>query len=556
MIVIGLALVAFILGDLANPRKSSLFSKTDVILEVNGQKIKATEYFELEKQIESNYQANGQTIDDGTRDMIAQQTWEQLLRQALLEQEYEKLGLGVRSEEYGIIGITPQELRDMIVGNNIDPQIQQIFKNPETGMYDKNFALNFLQNMDKDPEKKQIWLTIEKQLIESRMATKYSALLTQGVYTTTAEAKMLVNEKNHKVDIQYVQIPYFSMPDSLFKPTESELQAYYDKHKEDFKQETSRDIDYVVFPIKASASDIATIQKSVSELSKDFATSEDDEAFVNANSSLPFDPKFEKKGSLIQNLDSFAFNNPKGAIMGPYFDGDYIKLAKISKIEMIPDSVKARHILVSKPNAKEIIDSLKKAIEKGENFSVLAFKYSEDNGSKMKGGDLGWFKEGQMVRAFNDTCFMGKVGKLYTVTTQYGVHLIEIQEKGVETKKVQLAVVATKIEPSTTTRNMIFSDANKFAGENNTAALFKKALETNTKIDKRVATFLKPGDRSISGIESARQIVRWMYESDKGTVSNVFDCTNTFVVACLKDTRKKGYADLESIKTQIEPEII
>ena len=332
MIVIGLALVAFMLGDLTNPRKSSFFSKTDIILEVNGKKIKATEYFDLEKQIESNYQANGQTIDEGTRGMIAQQTWDQLLRQALLEQEYEKLGLGVKSEEYGIIGITPQELRDMIVGNNIDPQIQQIFKNPETGMYDKNFALNFLQNMDKDPEKKQIWLTIEKQLIESRMATKYSTLLTQGVYTTSAEAKLLVNEKNHKVDIQYVQIPYFSMPDSLFKPTESEYQAYYDKHKEDFKQETSRDIDYVVFPIKASASDIAAIQKSVGELSKDFATADDDEAFVNANSSLPFDPKFEKKGALIQNLDSFAFNNPKGTIMGPYFDGDYIKHAKISKI--------------------------------------------------------------------------------------------------------------------------------------------------------------------------------------------------------------------------------
>ena len=555
-IVIGLALVAFVLGDIMNPKKSSLFSKDNIVLKVNGQSVPSTEYFDLQKQLESNYQSNGQTIDDNTRNMIAMQSWDQLLRQVVLQQEYEKLGLGVKIEEHGIIGITPKEIRDLIVGNNVDPQIQQIFRNQETGAFDKSLALNFLQNMDKDPEKKQIWLTIEKQLIENRMATKYAALLTQGINTTTVEAKMLVKEKSHKVDISYVQVPFFTMPDSSFKPTTDELEAYLSKHKDEFKQETSRDIDYVVFAVKASQADVQAIQKSVSDLSKDFKTTENDENFVNSNSSVGFDSKFHKKGTLPAAIDSFAFNGSKGDMCAPYFDGEYIKVSKISKIQLLADSVKARHILVTSPNAKQVIDSLKGAIEKGENFSVLAFKYSEDKGSKMKGGELGWFKEGQMVRPFNDTCFMGKVGKLYVVPTQYGFHLIEIQEKGVETKKVQLATLAAKIEASTATRNKIYADANKFAGENNTAALFQKSIETNSKVDKRVATELKPADRVISGIESARQIVRWMFESKKGDVSSVFDCTNSFVVACIKATREKGAAELESVKGQIEPEVI
>jgi len=555
-IVIALALLAFILGDIMNPRKSALFTKDDIILKVNGEKVPATAYFDIQKQIESNYQSNGQTLDDNTRNMIASQAWDQLLRQIVLQQQYEKLGLGMTIEEHGIIGISPEELRDLIVGNNVDPQIQQIFKNQETGVYDKALALNFLQNMDKDPEKKQIWLTIEKQLIENRMATKYAALLTQGIYTTTAEAKMLVKEKGHKVDIQYIQMPFFTMPDAAFKPTTSELEAYLEKHKEEYKQEKARDMEYVVFPIKASQADVNAITKSVVDLSKDFKTADDNENFVNSNSSIPFDGRFYKKGVLPAKVDSFAFNGSKGDMTAPYFDGEFIKVSKISKIEMMPDSVKARHILVSKPNAKQIIDSIKAVIEKGENFSVLAFKYSEDNGSKMKGGDLGWFKEGQMVRPFNDTCFLGKVGKLYVVTTQFGVHLIEIQEKGKESKKVQLATLSAKIEASTATRNKIYAEANKFAGENSNTAIFQKTVSANPKIDKRVATDLKPSDRSISGLESARPIVRWMYDAKKGDVSSVFDCTNSFVVACLTNIKEKGYAELETVKAQIEPEVI
>jgi len=379
-IAIGLALLAFVLGDLINPKKSAFMQKDDMVAKINGEKVPSKLYFEIQKQIEENYHSNGTTLDDNARNTIISQSWDQLLRIRILQQEYKKLGLGLFVEEHGIIGISPEELKDLIVGNNVDPQMQQIFKNSETGMYDKNIAMNFLQNMDKDPEKKQVWLNIEKQLIESRLAQKYTVLVTEGLYTTTAEAKLMAAEKNHKVDIRYVSVPFFSLKDSLFRPTEEELGAYLKEHKNEFKQETSRDIDYVIYKISPSSDDVATIQKYITNLIPEFKTADNDELYVNSNSSTPFDTHFYKKGALAANLDSFAFASPKGSISKVYVDAGCFKVSKVSKILMLPDSVQARHILITKGDAKKTADSLKTLIEKGADFATFAMQYSDDKG--------------------------------------------------------------------------------------------------------------------------------------------------------------------------------
>lgn len=555
-ITIGLALVAFVLSDFLSPGKSMFSQNTDVVAEINGQEIKVQTYFDLQKQMETNYQSNGATIDENTRDMIAAQSWDQLIRQELLQQEYVKLGLGVNIEEHGIIGITPEELKDMIVGNNVDPQVQQIFKNQETGAYDKALAINFLQNMGKDPERKQIWLNIEKQLIENKLASKYTALISQGMYTTTAEATVMANDKNSKVDLKFISLQYYALPDSTFKPTEEELKKYLSEHKEEFKQEDARDIEYVSFPIYPSNDDVMATQNFIVGLIEDFKTTEDDEAFVNSNSSESFDSRFYKKGELTAQVDTFAFGGKKGDVTSPYFDGQTIKISKISKKEMLSDSVRARHILVKSGDAEKTADSLKNLIEGGKDFMMVAFQHSEDPGSKTKGGDLGWFKQGMMVRPFNDTCFFGKTGKIYKVYSQFGVHLVEILEKSKTTQMVQVATITAKIEASTATRSKVYSEASKFAGENNTMALLTKTIENTKTIDKRVANDLKSSDRSIPGLQQARQIIRWAYESDEGQVSNVFDCANSFVVAYVKKIKEKGYADVEAVKSQLEASVI
>jgi len=555
-ITIGLALVAFILGDLVNPRKSMFAGNDKNIAEVNGQEIPYTTYFDLQKQIEENYQANGASLDEQTRNMIANQSWDQIIREVVYQQEYKKIGLGIFDQNHGIIGISSEELADITYGNNVDPQIQQIFRNQETGMFDKNLATNFLQNMDKDPEKKKIWIGIEKQLIAGRIATKYTNLITKGIYTTSAEAKQIVAEKGHKAEIKYVSLSFYSIPDSTCKATDEQIKEYYNKNKEDFKQETSRDIEYVVFPINASQDDFMATQKFVTDLTTDFQSSDNDEMFVNSNSSVPFDNKFYKKGALPVNIDSLAFANGKGTLIGPYVESNYVKLSKVSRVEMLPDSVKARHILITKGDAMKVADSLKNLIEKGADFALLAMQYSEDTGSKIKGGDLGWFQEGAMVKPFNDSCFFGKVGKIYITPSQFGVHIIQVLERGKEMKKIQVATISAKIEASTKTRNIIFGEASAFASKISSPGAYKAEVESNSKIDKRVAPGLKPSDRSIPGIESARQIVRWAYKSEKESVSDVFDCNSTFVVAYLKEIHEKGYASVEESKTQIEMAVI
>jgi peptidyl-prolyl cis-trans isomerase D len=294
----------------------------------------------------------------------------------------------------------------------------------------------------------------------------------------------------------------------------------------------------------------------VLNLITDFKASTEDEAFVGSNSSQSFDSKFYKKGELAPRIDTFAFAGKQGDVSAPYFDGDYVKVDKISKIEMMSDSVKARHILVKSGDAQKTADSLKQLIETGADFATLAFKHSEDPGSKTAGGDLGWFKQGMMVRPFNDTCFLGKTKKIYSVNSQFGIHIIEVLEKSTPSKMVQVATIAAKIEPSTATRSKVYSEASKFAGENTTAELFTKTIENVKSIQKKTANDLKPADRNVPGLQQARQIVRWAYEAEKGQTSNVFDCGTMFVVANLKNIKEKGYAKLDDVKQQIELAVI
>ncbi len=556
MILIGLALLGFVFTDMF--QSAGQRSPGDqVILEINGEKVLATEYFELEKQFQNDYQSRtGQSVDDNTKNMIANQVWDKLLRDNIYKAEFQELGLGIEVEEHGnIIGITKEELMDIVVGNNVDPQIQQIFRNQETNQYDKNLAMNFLQNMDKDPERKQIWLQIEKQLMESRVATKYNYLIMQGINVTTQQAKMMVKDKSKKVDFKFVSLLYGSIPDSSVTVTESDLKNYYNQHKKDYHQQDMRSIEYVQFPILPSNDDYKSAQEWINKITESFKNCEDDIIFASSNTDIAVDDKYYKKDALVKPLDTL-FDGNIGDIFGPYFENEYYKVTKLSKIAELPDSVKARHILLSGENAQGKIDSIKNVLKSGGDFADLALRFSQDKGSAQKGGDLGWFAEGAMVKSFNDSCFFGTKGNLYVAYSQYGIHLIEVMDQSPKSKKVQLITIATKVKPSTATRNTIFAEASKFAGDNNTYALFEQAVKVSGKYDKRVVNDITRDLRSIAGVTNARQIVKWAFNSEKDDVSGVFETEENFVVSCLVNIKSEGVPTFDDIRSDIEKKVI
>ena len=226
---------------------------------------------------------------------------------------------------------------------------------------------------------------------------------------------------------------------------------------------------------------------------------------------------------------------------------------------MLPDSVKARHILikvqegdtVAKAKAKVRIDSILAAVKKSKNFADLAKKLSEDEGSGKDGGDLGWFTTGKMVPEFQNACFNGKKGDLTVVFSKFGYHLIEIQDQGAITRKTELATIDRTIEPGTKTRQDVYNNALDFIIKYHTTETFDKGVE-EMHLVKRFADQLKESDKAIAGIENPRELIRWAFTSKKGDISTEpFSSSNKYVIAHLAEIREEGIAPIEQKKDEV-----
>ncbi|MBL0104740.1 MAG: peptidylprolyl isomerase [Bacteroidetes bacterium] len=280
--------------------------------------------------------------------------------------------------------------------------------------------------------------------------------------------------------------------------------------------------------------------------------------YVNSNSDTPFDSTYHAKGTLAPALDTALFNAPIGTIVGPYIDGNIYKVSKLTAEKFSSDSVKARHILVKINNndtasAMAKADSLKNAIKKGSKFADLATTFSEDAGSAVKGGDLGWFPQGAMVPTFNDACFNGKKGDMPIVTSQFGIHLIEILDKTAPAKRIQVATIDRKIEPSQRTYDAIYSRANDFALKNSTSEAFDSSI-VKEGLNKRTQE-VRETDKNIPGLDQPRELVRWAYTASKGDLSKIMTFGDKYVMAHLVGIKEKGILPLEDVKDAVTVEV-
>lgn len=555
-IIIGLALGAFILGDAFNSGSSILRGKQMEIAEVAGNSV---DYPEFQKKIDDlsniyKMNSNSTSLDQNTSDQIREQTWQSLVRNLTMKDIYKDLG----------IAVGPTELFEMVQGENPHPIIQSLFRDQNTGSINRSAIIQFLkyqQSNTAGPER-NYWLFIENQIIEERSFTKYNNLLSKGIYLTSDEAKMDIDGRANQVNIQYVGKSYLSVPDSSVTANESELKNYYESHKESYKQEDMRNIEYVSFPVIASKDDEDQVIKWINEIKPEFATIPDVATYVSANSDVPFNGSFYKKTELAPDLAEFAFNGVQGDVYGPYKENQSWKIAKIAKFEELPDSVQARHILIRVQTqqavaaANSLVDSLKNIISAGQNFADVARKYSQDNGSAANGGELGWFRRGMMVKPFEDAAFFGKVNDLQVVNSQFGIHLIQVTNRGKTEKNVQLAIVERKIEPSSRTIQATYAEASKFASENQDAKAFNVAITTQS-LNKRLAN-VRENDKDIAGIENSRLLVRAAFKAKIGQpiVSSegtpIFELGDQFIYAMLSGIQEKGISSFSSVKPTIE----
>jgi len=546
LIVIGVAMLAFILGDLFQSGQS-FFGGDNNVGEIGDDKISAIDFNNQYELAISRWELqNKSTANEQVRESLLEQVWNDIIREKVVVSQINELG----------IAVSPQELFDMIQGNEPHPQVRQAFSNPQTGEFNPAQVLQFLKSLETMPvENKNQWLLFEDGIQKERVTAKYFNLIKKGFYAPQAFAKRVYTEQTEKRNIKFVAKRYFTVPDSTITVTDAEKLAYYKEHKNEYKQDASRTLEYVKFDVTPSAIDIEEAKKWMVEAVEEFKASTNDSAYIMFNSDVPFDANYYTQDNMPYVQDSNFFNKEVGTVSELFEEDNSYVLAKLANTKLVSDSVKARHILLKTTQPGDStayfkLDSVKTVIQKGGKFDELAKAMSEDVGSAIEGGDLGWFREGQMVPEFNDACFNGKKGDLTIVQTQFGFHLIEITDQGAKVKKVQVAKLYRTIEPSNATFDEVFAKASGFYSTNSSSDNFTKATESG-EFMKRIAE-VKASDKEIAGLESPRELIRWAYKNEKGEVSAPFQFGQSFVVAHLAEVKEEGIAPIEQVEIQVE----
>jgi peptidyl-prolyl cis-trans isomerase D len=536
-IVIGVALIAFLLGDLTSAT-SIFYNKRNRVGSINGNNIDYMEFVaandNLSRVIQSVYQQTSLSAEQA--DQVREMVWESYMRRYSYNPGYRKLGLMVGEGEQ----------LDMITGTYTSPIISGMFTDPSTGVYNPAVVENFIASLDFDPSGSTaaIWDYIKNQMTDERTYSKYISLLAGGMYVNKLEVERGVVAANTVYTGRYATIPYTQIADSLVAVSSSEIRRYYDEHKTSYRQNASRDIEYVVFNLNPSDEDYAEAFKYVTTLSEEFAAAPAPMQYASLNSQARTDEKYYSREQLMGNEAAIAFGDRKGQMAGPSLNGDVYTMSRVAAERLMPDSVGVRHILLTGTKVASA-DSLVKAIKGGKSIFDLALSYSDDPDV-----DLGVLAPEMFVEPLANAIIAAKRGDVFAVTIQDATHVIEMTYKSPMVPKVQIATITYHVEPSATTEQSVYNEARDFL----TAAAGSRenfdAAVTETGASRRVATIMA-NDRDVRGLVDSRELVRWSYNNKPGTVSPIMDISGDYVVAVLTGAREAGIADVKDVASDI-----
>ncbi len=553
--VIGVSLLLFVVSDFfGNGRGQRIQArKYYEIGEIGGETVSYQDFDSRIQNLIEIYKLSGNSnIDEATTETLREQTWQQMVREKILDSQYKKLGIGVSSEE----------VEELVLGNNPHPIVQQLFTDQQTGIFNKSFLVEFLKQTEIDETAKKYWLFFENEIINDKMNNKYNNLVSKGLYVTSKQASFDTILASNTVDFSFIIKNYASLPDSAVTISAGDIQAYYTKHKQSFKRSALRDIEYVTFDVVPSEDDIKQTEEWINNVKEEFATAENPVEFINLTADSRYVGFFSTIDLVPENLQDFVRTEDLKTVFGPYVEDESYKVARLLAVANRPDSVHVRHILLS-PNetrsladVKQEADSLIKLIKSGTSFEELALANSDDQGSAQIGGDLGWFPEGRMVVPFNNACFSGKKGDIKTVETTFGIHIIEILEQSKDSRKYNIGYIDRKIIPGSVTNQKAYSEASQFAGTNDTYEKFTKAIAEQG-LNKRVANDIAPQQKTLPGLDNPRSLIISLFQAEKGKIvldnsqQAVFEINDKYVVAYCTKVQEDGIAPVADVENDI-----
>jgi peptidyl-prolyl cis-trans isomerase D len=566
LVLIFMALAAFVVMDMVGANQAGGVAGQFNIGEINGEAVDYREFQSIE-----------QALYSGSGDIYGakQAVWDYMVERALVTEEAQENGFVVPTEE----------LKSLLFGANPAPIVRQIYSDPATGQFNRQALLEVKQAIEGgqqlNPTFENRWAEIEKQVRAAKLQEKISIAVAKGLYTPTWMVQDSDNRGKLKVNFDYVKVP-FDMLDEEVAVSDDEIMEFVEKRKDDYiMDDETRTIKYFTMDVFPTAADTALRRDELIGLIDEFKVTDNDSLFAINNEGF-FSPYFNKVEDLPEPIQDVVPGMEVGEVYGPYEDSGNFFAVKLTDSANVPDSVEAQHILISTnlaaggmvlPEAKSFIDSLKNLIERGvQTFDSLAIKHSTDQSTAINGGDLGTFQQGRMVGPFNEVCFFGsRKGGLYTATTQFGVHLIKVNDIIFNDRDndYQVAFVRNPITPSDETQNNLETEMSDLIIAHRSLEEMEGAIEGREDISIDIGGPYNTNDYFIEGLgtdQTSRDIIKWAFEDDNevGAVSpelytysdNINYFTNKFVIVGLESITPAGMPTVNDLRLTIEDEVL
>ncbi len=561
LLVIGIAMLAFVLTDLFSSRTSMFGKNANTVGTIGGESVDVQEYNEIYDGLIANLQAQnpGLELDERFLQSYKQQAWNMLVQDKLVSKEYDALG----------IAVSGAEMEDITIGDNTHPQLRQAFVNPETNQFDKSRLVRYLrEDIEASPDQKEQWLAFEKELVKQIVSEKYSFLLKTAFYATELEARTEIERREKSVNASLVGLSYTTLADSTVEVTDKDLSAYIKDRRAEFEQDASRDIEFVAFDVIPSKEDSLSTMEWITSNTEKFRNATDDSLFVSLmGTETPYDGEFKIRGNFTSDVEDDLFDAEEGELVGPYENQGTYALFKIVEIgEDTLKSVRASHIIVSVGgNTKE---DTTKALSEAR--SLLAdirsgktdWETEADNrnfdGTGKKAGDLGWLREESRSapQKFIDRAIQAGNGNYFVIATRTGVQIGKVTS-AVSTKTIKVARLTQTVIPSTETDREYYRMAGEFLANAKGDEPFEDVAE-GLGYTKKVSKKITEQDRRVAGIENGNIIARWLFDSEteEGDVSDIIEVDGKYVVAHCTKIRKKGLPEVDDLRSEIEPKVI
>ncbi|MFO8087205.1 MAG: peptidylprolyl isomerase [Bacteroidales bacterium] len=571
VIVIGVALAAFVLGDLF---KNSGRRSMPPLAEIEGEEITNQEFQKHLEDFKERYrqQLQKQNLSTEENFQAMQSAWENMLMENIMREQYDELGLAVKHDPRRKASISSAELNYLLTSDNPHEFIRQIgaFQDQQTGQVNPALVQQFISMLDQqDQETQRQWIELEKQIKESQLRNKYYSLIEKGYYLPNKLAEVHHHAQSDRSEVMVAGLLYRSIPDTAITITDEDYQEYYDEHKNELKvDQPSATITYVKFDVNPSNRDYQIIQTEAQNYFRELknAEKEDVSTIIGTLPANDYDSTYYKQGELETRIDTALFDAEPGTMVSIYQQDGAFHTARLMEMDTRPDSMRASHILVrygqdqegnmirTPEEAENKTDSLLELIQDNpQQFETIAQTESDDPQTGEKGGDTDWFPDGRMVYPFNQGVMDHEVGDIFKVETRFGYHIIKVTGKTEPIKKMRVATLTIPIEPTQETYDSVWAIASEFLANNQSVENFKESVsEQNLETRERT---INPMTGTIPGIGSARAIARWVFDekTKPNTVAeNIFEGDESYVAVMLEEKLEAGIPPLDNVKDRIK----